>query len=207
MALGGVGRNIAHNLALLGVPVTFLGVVGDDEWGRTILRETGEAGVDMEKVKISKKYSSSVYLAILDEKGEMNVAVSDMEICEEINIRYIKSNEDVIRKGKIVVMDTNLPEKSIRYVSEICSKEGIKLVVEPVSVEKSKKLKKILDKIDYITPNKEELELLAGGVKINNDVDIKSAVEKIRNKGKGVKNIILTLAERGIFLSREYSGT
>ena len=55
ITLGGVGRNIAHNLALLGVPVTFLGVVGDDDWGRKILGETGGAGVDVEKVKVSKK--------------------------------------------------------------------------------------------------------------------------------------------------------
>ncbi|MEA1939624.1 MAG: carbohydrate kinase family protein, partial [Candidatus Caldatribacteriota bacterium] len=207
MALGGVGRNIAHNLALLGVPVTFLGVVGDDEWGRKILRETGDAGVDMEKVKISRKNSSGVYLAILDEKGEMEVAVSDMKACEEINVRYIKSKEGVIRGSKIVVMDTNLPEKSIKYVSKVCSEEGIKLVVEPVSVEKSKKLRKVLNKIDYITPNLEELESLAGsgisGVKINSDKDMKRAVEKLRNKGEGVKNIVLTLARRGIFLCGE----
>ena len=55
IALGGVGRNIAHNLGLLGVPVTFLSVVGDDEWGRRILRETGEAGANMEDTKVSKK--------------------------------------------------------------------------------------------------------------------------------------------------------
>ena len=74
MALGRVGRNIAHNLALLGVPVTFLSVVGDDEWGRKILGETGDAGVDMEHVKISRKNSTGIYLAILDENGEMHLS-------------------------------------------------------------------------------------------------------------------------------------
>jgi len=42
IALGGVGRNIAHNLALLAVPVIFLSVVGNDDWGRKILEDTGE---------------------------------------------------------------------------------------------------------------------------------------------------------------------
>jgi len=198
-----LGRNIAHNLALLGVPVTFLSVVGDDEWGRKILRETSGAGVDMEKMKVSRKNTIGVYLAILDEKGEMKVAVSDMKSCEEINIRYIKSKEDVIRESKIVVMDTNLPEKSIKYVSKICSEEGIKLVVEPVSVEKSKKLKKVLNRIDYITPNKEELEALAGGIHLKNDEDIIREVESLRNREEGAKNIILTLSERGVYLSGE----
>lgn len=203
IALGGVGRNIAHNLALIGVPVIFLSVIGEDDWGRKILEDTREAGVEMEQVKISKKNSTGIYLAILDEKGEMQVAISDMKACEEISVRYIKSKEEIIRESDIVVMDTNLPEKSIKYISKICSEENIKLVVEPVSVEKSKKLMKVLDKIDYLTPNKEELESIAGGIKLKNNEDIESAVERLRNGGKGVKNIILTLAERGVYLSEE----
>ena len=36
---GGVGRNIAHYLGLLNIPVTFLSAVGDDEAGREILEK------------------------------------------------------------------------------------------------------------------------------------------------------------------------
>jgi pseudouridine kinase len=223
MTLGGVGRNIAHNLALLGVPVTFLSVVGDDEWGRKILKETGGAGVDVGQVKQSRKNSTGTYLAILDDKGEMEVAVSDMRVCEEANVRYIKSKEEIIKGSKIVVIDTNIPEKSIKYIGELCSREDIILVAEPVSVEKAKKLKKVLDKINYITPNKEELESIIGGgrdssssdkvkIKIDSDEDIKKTVQKLRgkykddDKGEGIKNIVLTLAERGVYLSSRKMG-
>ena len=124
-----------------------------------------------------------------------------MKICEKIDLEYIKSKENIIRKSNIVVMDTNLSEKTIRYIAMICLEEDIKLVVEPVSVEKSKKLKEILDRIDYITPNLEEMESLTGGIKIISDNDIRIAVDKL--KDKGLKNVILTLAERGIFISGE----
>ena len=202
-ALGGVGRNIAHNLALLKMPVVFLSVVGDDECGRQILRETGGAGVDMRNVKISSRNPTGIYIAILNEMGEMMAAVSDMKICEEINIRYLKSKLDVIKKSQMIVIETNLPEESIKYVSKICAEEEIKLIVEPVSVEKSKKMKKVLDRIDYITPNKEELDSIAGGIKLKNDEDIVRVIERLKNGGKGVKNIILTLGKRGVFLSEE----
>jgi len=88
--VGGVCRNIAHNLALLDMPVTFLSMVGDDEGGRRILEETGKAGVNIEQVIVSEKNSTGMYLAILDEKREMEVAVSDMELFKEINVKYIK---------------------------------------------------------------------------------------------------------------------
>jgi len=199
--LGGVGRNIAHNLALLGVPVTFLSVVGEDDWGKKLLEVTEKAGVNTKQVKISKKSGTGKYLVILDEKGDMKVAVSDMKACKEMTVGYIKSKEKLIRESDIVVIDTNLPEKTIRFLANLCSEGNIKLVVEPVSVEKSKKLKKVLDKIDYITPNQEELEAMAGGNEFKNEEDMLIAVEKLRNKGKGVKNVILTLGERGVFLS------
>ncbi|GAF68570.1 unnamed protein product, partial [marine sediment metagenome] len=80
---GGVGRNIAHNLALLNVPVTLLSAVGDDGEGIRILEETGKAGVMMEQMIISGEHPTGIYLAILDERGEMEVAVSDMQILEE----------------------------------------------------------------------------------------------------------------------------
>jgi len=76
----------------------------------------------------------------------MKIAISDMKVCEEMNVRHIKSKEEIIRGSNIVVLDTNLPEKTIKFVARICSEENIKLVVEPVSIEKSKKLKKILER-------------------------------------------------------------
>ena len=55
---GGVGRNIAHNLALLGVPVYLLSAVGDDGFGREALSGTQQAGVRVEHVRILKKHCS-----------------------------------------------------------------------------------------------------------------------------------------------------
>lgn len=44
---GGVGRNIAHNLALLGCDVYLLLVIGDDFYGEMLLEETRRAGVNV----------------------------------------------------------------------------------------------------------------------------------------------------------------
>jgi len=217
---GGVGRNIAHNLALLNVPVTLLSAVGDDGEGIRILEETGKAGVKTEQMIISGEHPTGIYMAILDEKGEMEVAVSDMQILEEITVDYLRSKAYLIKESKIVVMDTNLPEGSIEYVVDLCNKVKVPLLVEPVSVEKVKKLKRVLNRsrkrrgsrrwiIDYITPNEDEMEsILEAGAEIDEDEDIDvdinmmKAVEKL--KGKEIRNIIVTLGKRGIYVS--YSG-
>jgi len=208
---GGVGRNIAHNLALLNVPVTLLSAVGDDGEGIRILEETGKAGVKMEQMIISGEHPTGIYLAILDEKGEMEVAVSDMRILEEVMVEYLRSKAYLIKGSKIVVMDTNIPEQSIEYVAELCNKVKVPLLIEPVSVEKAKKLRKVLDEsgkwtIDYITPSEDELESILGAeigddrdLDLDIDLDIVRASEEL--KGKGVKNVIVTLGKRGIYVS------
>jgi len=216
---GGVGRNIAHNLALLNVPVTLLSAVGDDGEGIRILEETGKAGVKMEQMIISGEHPTGIYLAILNEKGEMEVAVSDMQILEEITVEYLRSKAYLIKGSKIVVVDTNIPMESIEYLVDLCNKVNVPLLIEPVSVEKVRKLRKVLEEgrkgrgsgrwaIDYITPSEDELEsILRTGaerdndedVNVNVDVDVVKAAEEL--KGKGVRNVIVTLGERGIYVS------
>ena len=216
---GGVGRNIAHNLALLNIPVTLLSAVGDDGEGIRILEETGKDGVKMEQMIISGEHPTGIYLAILNEKGEMEVAVSDMRILEEVTVDYLRSKAYLIKESKIVVMDTNIPEESIGYVVDLCNKVKVPLLIEPVSVEKAKKLRKVLGEsesgsesgrraIDYMTPSKDELESILGegaerederGLDLDIDLDIVRAAEEL--KGKGVKNVIVTLGERGIYVS------
>jgi len=215
---GGVGRNIAHNLALLNVPVTLLSAVGDDGEGIRIFEETGKAGVKMEQMIISGEHPTGIYLAILDEKGEMEVAVSDMRILEEVTVEYLRSKAYLIKGSKIVVMDTNIPEQSIEYVVDLCNKVKVPILVEPVSVEKAKKLWKVLDgsgrwNIDYITPSEDELESILGAeigddqdldLDLDIDIDIARAAEGL--KGKGVKNVIVTLGKRGIYVSSGGAG-
>lgn len=210
---GGVGRNIAHNLALLNVPVTLLSAVGDDGEGIRILEETGKAGVKLDQMIISGKYPTGIYLAILDEKGEMEVAVSDMKILEEVTVEHLRSKAYLIKESKIVVVDTNIPEESIEYVVDLCNKIGVPILVEPVSVEKARKLRKMLDgsergrgsgkwTVDYITPSEDELESILGAeAEIDDDVDIDIVKAAEELKCRGVRNMIVTLGERGIYVS------
>ena len=213
VGLGGVGRNIAHNLALLNVPVTLLSAVGDDGEGIRILEETGKAGVKTEQMIISGEHPTGIYLVILDSAGEMEVGVSDMQILEEITLEYLRSKAYLIKESKIVVMDTNIPEESIEYVVDLCNKVDVPLLIEPVSVEKAKKVRKVLDGsrkgrgsrrwvIDYITPSEDELDsILGAGAEKDDDedIDIVGAAEEL--KGRGAKNVIVSLGERGIYVS------
>jgi pseudouridine kinase len=194
---GGVGRNIAHYLGLLNIPVIFLGAVGDDDEGREILEKLRNAQVEVREVIQSKKDSTGTYLAILNERGDMQVAVSDTVIMKRVTPRYLIAKAGFVKKSRFVIIDTNLTTQAIHYIAYLCGREKIPLVVDPVSVVKSRKLLGILPKISYLTPNISELSALTGTV-IRNLTDRKKAVQQLMKKG--VKNIVLTASSQGVFV-------
>ena len=66
---GGVGRNIAHNLALLGKNAWLLSAVGGDFYGQSLLAQTNQSGVYVDKCLIVPGENTSSYLSLLDNTG------------------------------------------------------------------------------------------------------------------------------------------
>ncbi|HNR65593.1 MAG TPA: PfkB family carbohydrate kinase, partial [Atribacterota bacterium] len=171
---GGVGRNIAHYLGLLNIPVKYLSAVGDDSEGREILEKLRNARVQAEEVVLSKKEPTGKYVAILDEKGDLQVGVSDTEIMKRVTPRYLIAKAGVIKKNRFMIIDTNLTPQAIYHIADLCYREKIPLIADPVSAVKSRKLLGILSRISYLTPDISELSALSGVI-IKNAADRQKA--------------------------------
>ena len=83
---GGVGRNIAENLARLGTPTHLVAPVGRDAFGEELVAQTRAAGVVVDHV-IQTDDATGTYLAVLDADGELLVAVSNMEVTDRLTVR------------------------------------------------------------------------------------------------------------------------
>ena len=113
VSLGGVGRNIAHNMALLGVDVRMLTAYGDDLYGQKVAASCAELGIDASHALRVADGATSTYLYIADSDGEMVMALSDMEVCKKITPAYLAANISMLQNAQVVVMDTNIPEESL----------------------------------------------------------------------------------------------
>jgi len=188
-----VGRNIAHNLSLMGTDVRILTAFGDDVHGQRIAASCSELGIDASHARRITGGTTSTYLYLTDEKGEMALAVSDMEICKKITPTYLSSNQNLLQNAQVVVTDTNIPEESLIYLAENCSAP---LFCDPVSTIKAEKLRPILGRIHTLKPNRLEAELLSG-VKINTLEDVEKAADKLL--GMGVHRLFISLGADGIY--------
>ena len=198
MSVGGVARNIAENLGKLKVQTYLLTAIGDDEYGHLIKKRTEESGVNMDHVILTKELRSSIFMAVVNKKGDLETAISDMAILSLISPEYIKSKEELFKDAAMVVIDVSIPKESIETVIEVCQKYEIPLCAEPVSVSKSEYIKDCLDKIDIVTPNKDEAEVLIGN-SIDNMNDVIQAGEILL--AKGIKMAVITLGPEGVYLA------
>ena len=192
-SLGGVGRNIAHNMCLMGVDVRMLTAYGDDLNGERIAASCSCLGIDLSHALQVRGGTTSTYLYLTDPDGEMALAVSDMEICNQITPAYLAANLPLLQNAQVVVADANIPAESLQYLAKNCTAP---LFVDPVSTKKAEKLLPILDKIHTLKPNRLEAELLSG-TKIETLEDVKTAADKLLELG--VHRMFISLGADGVY--------
>ncbi|WIF95335.1 carbohydrate kinase [Caminicella sporogenes] len=198
ISLGGVARNISENLVKMDVETKLITAIGDDLYGNKILNECKISGIDMEDSLILKNRQSSIYLSILNENGDMKVAIADMDIIDEINIDYIRSKSHIIKNSEVVVLDTNLKKEVIEYL--VSNFKEVDFLIDAVSTAKVKKIKDIIGCFHTIKPNKLEAEILVG-FKIDSKENIKKAIRYFIDSG--VKRVYISLGEKGVYFGDE----
>ena len=155
-SLGGVGRNIAHNMSLLDVDVRLLTAYGDDANGQRVAASCSELGIDLSSALLVPGASTSTYLYIANADGDMAMAINDMEICKKITPSYLASKLSILNNAQVVVFDTNIPAESVAYLANNVTAP---LFCDPVSVNKADKIIPHLSKIHTLKPNKMMVQL------------------------------------------------
>ena len=158
MRPGGVGRNIAHDLRLLGLEVSLVAPIGGDVYASAVVDSCQALGIDLSMAPVFKDMRSSTYLYITDETGDMELAVSDMELCSALTPALVAPILPRLQAGAVVV-DANLPPETIAYICNHCP---IPVYADPVSTVKALKLQPVLHRLAAIKPNALEAECLTG---------------------------------------------
>ena len=199
MSLGGVGRNIAHNMALLGLDVRLLTAFGDDLYAQRIAASCGELGIDISRALQIPGERTSTYLFIADERGEMELALSDMEIYRHITPSFLASRLQLLQNAQLVVVDANIPADAVRWLADHAAPP---IFADPVSTAKADKLRPVLGKLHTLKPNRMEAELLSG-VAIRDEASLNQAADKLLETG--LRRVFISLGGDGV-LAADHSG-
>ena len=153
---GGVGRNIAACLGLLGAPVRLVSAVGDDAFGDEVLRVTAACGADVGAVR-RVPGATGTYTAVLDDRGELVAAVSDMATVDALELDTLH-----LADAALVVVDGNLAAAQVARAFAAATTAGVAGAFEPVSVAKAARSAALVHDLFLVTPNADELAALTG---------------------------------------------
>ena len=113
-----------------------------------------------------------------------------------LKISEINKQLDLIKNSKIFLTQLEVPKDVTLHCLKTAKENGCLTILNPAPA--SEITKEFYGNIDYFTPNETEAEFYTG-VKISNEKEAKEASIKLLNLG--VKRVIITLGEKGLFYS------
>jgi pseudouridine kinase len=193
---GGVARNIAENLARLGVDTRLVAAIGNDDHGEYLCRQAAAAGIDTRFILRFDSQSTSTYVSVLDDNGDMLVAINDMSIVERITPDRLQHHAAMLRTSRLVVADANLSETSLMHLAR--SLPATPLFVDTVSIAKVRRLLPVLDAVHTLKAGFAEAAALCDMPTAGDD-----ALPRLASwlHEQGVGRVFITLGADGVFYS------
>ena len=191
---GGKGCNQAIALARLGCNVNFISKIGDDDYGKLALNSLKQNKIDTSNIIISKEHQTGVAGIHVDSNTGQNA----ITVIRGAPASFTKGDIDIniIKKSKIFLTQLEIPIEVTLHCLKVAKENGLINILNPAPAIKLSN--DFFGLVDYFTPNEIEAEFYTG-IKIDNIKDAKESAYKLINLG--IKNVIITLGEKGLFFT------
>ncbi len=191
ISVGGVGRNIAENLARLGTSVALIAAVCADDFGRAILQQTEAAGVDLQHMLITCEHRSSSYIALLSPDGSLLAGLDDSAAGRTITAEHIRAHAALLQGAEMVVIDANVARSTAEAILELCEADEVPVVLDPVAFGLADRFRQQVGRFFMVTPSELEAEALSG-LPARDVPSAITAAQKLVDLGVGVALITLS---------------
>ena len=192
---GGVARNIAHNLTLLGARTQLLTIFGGDLFGGLLHDYCKQQGIDVHLSERESSLRSGLYLCLHNHAGEMIAAVADTEAIRLITPEWLAKRSGELNLSDYVVADTNIGEEAIRWLMENVT---VPLFIDGVSTTKAHRVVNALSKAKL--PYLHTLKLnLKEALAVTQCDTVQSSSDCLI--GMGVSQVYITSGSEGVYCS------
>ena len=193
---GGKGCNQAVAIARLGGKVNFISKIGKDAYGKLALETLKKNNINTENIIQDEKLQTGVAGILVDKQSGKNAINVIVGAPNSLKISEINNQINLIKNSKIFLTQLEIPKDVTLHCLKTAKENGCLTILNPAPA--SEISKEFYSYIDYFTPNETEAEFYTG-IKITNEKEAKQAADKLINLG--IKKIIITLGEKGLFYS------
>ncbi|OWQ83115.1 hypothetical protein CDN99_26860 [Roseateles aquatilis] len=195
---GGVARNIAENLARLGLPVHLLTAVGRDGAGQALLAQLQALGVDCGGCLQAADAATGSYTAVLDAQGELVLALAHMALTDRLDPAFLRQTAPQRAPARWLVADLNLPRETLDELRAEARLRDQRLLLVAVSEPKMARLGTDLRGVELLVLNRGELRALTGRA-LDDDAALRAAWHALREAG--LRRLVVSDGARGVLHS------
>ena len=191
---GGKGANQAYAIGKLGGKVEMLGAVGNDEYGKILIKNLSSVGVGVSHMLIEENANTGNAFIVVDKNGDNNIIVTQGSN-KKVDTAYIDKNIELIKDCDIVVLQLEIPIQTVIYIAKKAKELGKFIILDPAPA-KDDLPSELFECVDIIKPNEGELKTLIGGV--DQELPLCESAQLLIKKG--AKNVVVTLGGDGAYL-------
>ena len=191
-SFGGVARNVAENLARLGVDVLLATQVGDDAAGRSLVDDCIAAGIDASGVAVSAGTPTAEYIAVIDARSELVIGASETVSIDALTVATLASAFADDGRTAWTFADCNLPAPVLAALLAHRRAAAHRLAIDAVSIAKVQRLPRDIHGIDVLFLNADEARVVLGA---GDDVTLEAMASALRERGAAA--VVLTNGARG----------
>ncbi len=196
MGAGGKGSNQAVAAHRAGAEVTLVTKVGNDVFAEVALDFYRKENMRCDFILRDRERETGVALIMVDKATAQNQIVVVSGACGNITPGDVQRCRDLITDARILLVQLEINPDALYSVIDLAYSAGVTVVLNPAPAAPI--AAEMYRKLDFITPNETETHTLTG-VAVRNEADAKRAADVLH--GKGLKNVVITLGERGAFAS------
>ena len=191
---GGKGSNQAVAAHRAGANVTLVTKVGKDVFGKVAMDFYKSEGMNVDYILEDESRETGTALIMVDEVSAQNEILVVSGACGNITPEDVEKCRPLIENASILLLQHEVNFDAQYAVIDIAHRAGVKIVLNPAPA--CEVPEEILKKIDVVTPNETEAQVLTG-VEVKNLQDAERAAKVFLDKG--VKNVVITMGALGSF--------
>ncbi len=191
---GGKGANQAVAVARQQVPVSIIGCLGNDDFGKQQIRNLKQEGINTDFMRMSDKHSTGVASIVVDTQSRNQIIIIP-GANEAITHAQIDKAADRIKKANYLICQLEVNFDAVEHALDIAFSNDTKVILNPAPARVLPP--ELLKKIDFLIPNETEATLISG-IQVEDQHSAKEAGNKLIQQG--VKNVLITLGAQGVMV-------
>lgn len=190
---GGKGANQAVALAKLGRETVFLGMVGEDEFGASVLAAMAADGVDMSRVERVSAPTGTALICV-DARAQNNIVVIP-GANGLVDRAYVERNRAAVEGCDILLAQHETPIETTEFAFALAKRLGKTTVLNPAPAHELSDA--LISNVDILAPNEHELARITG-LPTGTDAQVEAAAKTLLERG--MTAVVVTLGGRGAML-------